>query len=347
MEQERFEQIDRILEAVLRLEAEAQDAFLTEVCAGDGELRREVELLLKQQTLVWKLERPAIAYLPEAFGKPLNAISEGQRINQYLIKERIGVGGMGEVWRAEDTRLKRDVAIKVLPPEFSADPKRVLRFEREAYAVSRLNHSNIVTIHDVGMVAGEQGELNFIVTELIKGKTLRALLNARRLGWRESVLIAAQVASALNAAHSVNIIHRDIKPENIMVLDHDSKVPGKVRHVKVLDFGIAKLGWGDGGAERLKEGEIEGSRAIAPFRRPSVPPTTFTVPGTLVGTPRYMSPEQVRGEDLDGRTDIFSFGIVLYEMIAGQHPYDGKSDEEILAALKSDEEISAGFHLEG
>ncbi|MBL8209017.1 MAG: serine/threonine protein kinase, partial [Blastocatellia bacterium] len=172
----------------------------------------------------------------------------GQRINQYLIKERIGVGGMGEVWRAEDTRLKRDVAIKVLPPEFSADPKRVLRFEREAYAVSRLNHSNIVTIHDVGMVAGEQGELNFIVTELIKGKTLRALLNARRLGWRESVLIAAQVASALNAAHSVNIIHRDIKPENIMVLDHDSKVPGKVRHVKVLDFGIAKLGWGDGGA---------------------------------------------------------------------------------------------------
>ncbi|MBL8169177.1 MAG: serine/threonine protein kinase [Acidobacteria bacterium] len=339
MEQERFEQIDRILEAVLRLEAEAQDAFLTEVCAGDGELRREVELLLKQQTLAWKLERPAIAYLPEAFGKPLNAISEGQRINQYLIKERIGVGGMGEVWRAEDTRLKRDVAIKVLPPEFSADPKRVLRFEREAYAVSRLNHSNIVTIHDVGMVAGEQGELNFIVTELIKGKTLRALLNARRLGWRESVLIAAQVASALNAAHSVNIIHRDIKPENIMVLDHDSKVPGKVRHVKVLDFGIAKLGWGDGGAERLKEGEIEGSRAIAPFRRPSVPPSTFTVPGTLVGTPRYMSPEQVRGEDLDGRTDIFSFGIVLYEMIAGQHPYDGKSDEEILAALKSDEEI--------
>ena len=326
MEQERFEQIDRILEAVLRLEAEAQDAFLTEVCAGDGELRREVELLLKQQTLAWKLERPAIAYLPEAFGKPLNAISEGQRINQYLIKERIGVGGMGEVWRAEDTRLKRDVAIKVLPPEFSADPKRVLRFEREAYAVSRLNHSNIVTIHDVGMVAGEQGELNFIVTELIKGKTLRALLNARRLGWRESVLIAAQVASALNAAHSVNIVHRDVKPENIMVLEDG--------HVKMLDFGIAKSGPGDWNVGKRAGTEVAQDRVLDR----NIPPS-LTAQGTLLGTARYMSPEQARGgEELDARTDIFSFGLVLYEMIAGQHPYAGKSDEQIIAELKSSED---------
>lgn len=332
MDQARFEEVERMLEAVLQIKPEDRADFLRRTCAGNAELRREIEFLLSQGQEAKKLDVPAIAYVAEKFARQASAVFIGQQIGHYIIKARIGHGGMGEVWRAEDKRVGRDVAIKVLPPEFADDPKRVSRFKLEAYTVARLNHSNIVTIHDTDHVVCDGGELHFIVTELIEGQTLRKLLDESKLGWRESVLIAAQVASALNAAHCVKIIHRDIKPENIMVLGNG--------HVKVLDFSIAKLGLGDWGTEGQRDGETGPILPRPPSLRLSVSSPAFTVPGTLMGTAKYMSPEQARGDqELDARTDIFSFGIVLYEMISGQHPYAGKSDEEIIAALKTDEEM--------
>lgn len=335
MNGDRFEDIERLLDAALQVAPDERAAFLRRACDED-ELRSEVEFLLKQCKQAEKLDIPAVAYLAEELAGRDGVFKAGQTISHYVIKERIGRGGMGEIWRAEDTHFeeRRNVAIKVLPPEFADDPARVSRFKREAETVARLNHSNIVTIYDTDYIAGDQGNVHFIVTELIEGQTLRAVMDAAELGWRKSVMIAAQVASALAAAHSVNIIHRDIKPENIMVLDHDSKIPGKVRHVKVLDFGIARMGWGDG--ERGRRGDVENAPTSSPGLFAS---SSLTAHGVVLGTARYMSPEQARGEKLDARTDIFSFGIVLYEMVAGRHPYAGKSDEEILAALKSNEEI--------
>ncbi len=325
MDQERFEKIDRMLEAVLKLEPEARADFLEGACAGDDELRREVGSLLSKEAEAVLLETPAIAYVAEEFAGRATALFAGQRISHYLIEERIGAGGMGEVWKARDEQLKRDVAIKILPLEFSADPDRVRRFEQEAYTISALKHPNIITIHAVG----RSGKLRFIVTELVEGRTLRDyLLGAHASGvpharsvrtrgsWREAVLIAVQIAGALSAAHTAGVIHRDIKPENVMI-----QAGG---HVKTLDFGIAKwvgvaAAGGDGGDQPVAGIETRlGAR-----------------PGTL----KYMSPEQARGEPLDARTDIFSLGLMLYEMIAGRHPYGGRSDEEIIAALKSEDDI--------
>ena len=201
MDQARFEEVERMLEAVLQIKPEDRADFLRRTCAGNAELRREIEFLLSQGQEAKKLDVPAIAYVAEKFARQASAVFIGQQIGHYIIKARIGHGGMGEVWRAEDKRVGRDVAIKVLPPEFADDPKRVSRFKLEAYTVARLNHSNIVTIHDTDHVVCDGGELHFIVTELIEGQTLRKLLDESKLGWRESVLIAAQVASALNAAH--------------------------------------------------------------------------------------------------------------------------------------------------
>ncbi|MCI0391642.1 MAG: serine/threonine protein kinase [Acidobacteria bacterium] len=314
MDQERFEQIDRMLEAALKIEPDARPDFLKRTCDGDDDLRHEVESLLSQVKNAEKLEVPAIVYMAEEFVGQADAVFAGQRIGHYLVKEQIGVGGMGEVWKAEDERLKRAVAIKVLPPEFSTDLNRVRRFEQEALTVSALNHPNIITIYEVG----QSGVLHFIVTELVKGKTLRNYLKQLRhdgeRAWREAVPIVAQIVGALKAAHTAGIIHCDIKPENVMIQQDG--------HVKTLDFGIAKwIGTGSGGVGDEVSDVIEiwmGAR-----------------PGTI----RYMSPEQARGETLDARTDIFSLGLVLYEMIAGRRPYDDVADQEMIDKLTGAEEI--------
>ncbi len=236
MDRNRRKQIDALFDRMLDLEPSRRAEALTTSCADDDELRRKVELLLRNAEEAAKLNLQSV--INSAIGRVIkepNALKPGQQISHYVIKTRIGRGGMGEIWRAEDTHFeeRRNVAIKVLPPEFADDPARVNRFKREAQTVARLNHSNIVTIYDTDHIADDSGDVHFIVTELIEGQTLRKLMDESELGWRKSVLIAAQVASALNAAHSVSIIHRDIKPENIMVLEDG--------HVKVLDFGIAKL----------------------------------------------------------------------------------------------------------
>ncbi len=332
MDRNRRKQIDALFDRMLDIEPSRRAETLATSCVGDDELRREVELLLRKAEEADKVNLQSV--INSAIGRVIkqpSVLKPGQKIGHYTVKFQIGHGGMGQVWLAKDDRLGRDVAIKVLPPEFADDPERVNRFKREAYAVGQLNHSNIVTVHDTDKVADLGGELHFIVTEFIEGKTLRTLMTESNLTWRDAVMIAAQVASALNAAHSVNIIHRDIKPENIMVLAN--------RHVKVLDFGIAKLGQGDREMGRQGDGEKARLLPCSPSLGRPVSPLAFTVPGALLGTAKYMSPEQARGEKLDVRTDIFSFGIVLYEMIAGRHPYSGMADEQIIAELKSDEEI--------
>ena len=233
MDQQRWKKIDDVFEQMLEIELAERTDALAQISTGDDDLRRSVEALLKFEAPAEKfLQSLAIADLAAQVAGELVALAPGRQIGHYEIKESIGAGGMGEVWRAWDKNLDRDVAIKALPPEFSADSDRVQRFEREARTISKLKHSNIITIHEVANVADELGDLHFIVTELVEGRTLRERLNGSRIGWREAVQIAAQISDALKAVHIVEVIHRDIKPENVMI-----QTDGRV---KLLDFGIAK-----------------------------------------------------------------------------------------------------------
>src|SRR5438132_150550 len=238
-------------------------------------------------------------------------LTAGTRLGRYEIRSKIGEGGMGEVYLAQDTKLDRKVALKILPAEVAAHPDRMKRFVQEAKAASALNHPNIITIYEID----ESDSGHFIATEFIDGETLREreLKAPLRLG--ESLDIAAQIAGALSAAHAAGIVHRDLKPENVML-----RTDGIV---KVLDFGLAKLT-----APTLDS--VDGE---APTR-----PNVNTDPGVVMGTAVYMSPEQARGLPVDARTDIFSLGVVIYEMVAGRLPFDGSNRNEIMASVLSDKE---------
>src|SRR5215510_3422591 len=233
MDRQRWKTIDDVFERMLEIGPRERANALARISAGDDDLRRSVEALLEFEARAEGfLQSSAIADLAAQVAGELVELAPGRQIGHYEIKERIGAGGMGEVWRAWDKNLDRDVAIKILPPEFSVDADRVQRFEREARTISKIKHSNIIAIHDIVNVTDERGELRFIVTELVEGTTLRERLNSSRIGWREAVQIAAQIADALKAVHIVEVIHRDIKPENVMI-----ETDGRV---KLLDFGIAK-----------------------------------------------------------------------------------------------------------
>jgi len=237
----------------------------------------------------------------------VSALTPGTRLGTYEVIAPLGAGGMGEVYRARDTRLDRAIALKILSSEFTADEERVRRFKQEAIAASALNHPNILTIHEAGEADGHQ----FIATEFVDGETLRQVLNRRsRLPVSDSLAIATQVAAALTAAHQAGIIHRDIKPENVMVR--------RDGYVKVLDFGIAKLAPQDRGAFATN----------IPTR-----PDVHTRAGAIVGTLPYMSPEQARGAPVDARTDIWSLGCLLYEMLAGDPPFRGPTSTDVLVAI--------------
>lgn len=237
-------------------------------------------------------------------------LTEGTKLGRYEIRSLIGIGGMGEVYLAHDTKLERQVALKILPDQFTKDAERLHRFEKEAKAASALNHPNIITIYEIG----HTDDSHYIATEYIAGETLRTKTKERHLGLEETLNISIQVAEALAAAHLAGIIHRDIKPENIMVRPDG--------YVKVLDFGLAKLL--DKGRSRVSA-DSEEATAIK----------TETEPGKVMGTAAYMSPEQARGKDIDARSDIFSFGILLYEMVAGRNPFPGETPSDILVALIS------------
>src|SRR2546427_2003475 len=309
MKAERWPAVERLYHGALERAAEERAAFLNDACGNDDELRREVESLLAYEDKAKDfIENPALEVAGELMAEGQPSLFAGQALNHYTILALLGEGGMGEVYLAEDTRLKRKVALKLLPAELTANSDRLRRFEQEAQAASALNHPNILTIYEIGQTEST----HFITTEYIEGDTLRLRL-AQALKLNEVLDICIQVASALSAAHQASIIHRDIKPENIMIRRDGI--------VKVLDFGLAKL-----------------------LARPSTEidtqaPTRFrTDAGVVMGTASYMSPEQARGLKVDARTDIFSLGVVLYEMVAGCSPFAGSTSSEVLAAILSEQE---------
>src|SRR6202158_2357470 len=236
-------------------------------------------------------------------------IAAGSRLGPYEVLSPLGAGGMGEVWRARDSRLAREVAIKVLPSSFSNDPDRLRRFEQEAKAAGLLNHPNITAVYDIGT----ENQAPYVVTELLEGETLRGVLAGGKLSARKAVDYALQIAHGLAAAHEKGIVHRDLKPENLFVT--------KDGRVKILDFGLAKL-------THTEEGSGVTNLPTA---------TAGTEPGVVLGTLGYMSPEQVRGRPADARSDIFSFGAILYEMLSGHRAFHGDSAAETMAAILREE----------
>jgi serine/threonine protein kinase/Tol biopolymer transport system component len=319
MTEERWQQIEKLYHAALELGASGRVAFLAEACTGDETLRREVEALLAANDRAGSfLIAPALEWEAKeiAAEKATTLLTPviGHSFNHYTVLSRIGAGGMGEVWLARDTRLDRQVALKLLPAEFTSDRHRLQRFIREAKAASALNHPNIITIYEISEAVTVTGKTHFIATEFIAGQTLRRRLAEGEWLMRDAVEAAIQVAAALDAAHQAGIIHRDIKPENIMVRPDGL--------VKVLDFGLAKLT-----SQSASQPDVVNTNAE------TLPAVLATQPGMILGTLRYMSPEQARGRDVDARTDIFSLGVVLYEMIARQPLFGGDNSADVIAAI--------------
>jgi eukaryotic-like serine/threonine-protein kinase len=299
MKAERFKQIDEIFEAALELEPFKRDIFLNKACGSDLELRKEVESLLQAYAKAEDfIESPALEVAAQSLAdaQGVSPISRtNQTIGPYKIISLLGAGGMGEVYLTEDSRLGRKVALKLLPAHFTQDAERVQRFKREARAASALNHPNILTIYEIG----QELDTYFIATEFIEGHTIHHHINHGKMRMRQAVDVAMQIASALSAAHAAGIVHRDIKPPNIMLRSDG--------YVKVLDFGLAKL---------TERGAPDTPQTVLSAR---------TDPGRVMGTISYMSPEQALGQEVDPRTDLFSLGVVLYEMVTGSAPFKGNS----------------------
>lgn len=236
-------------------------------------------------------------------------LSSGKRLGVYEISTLLGIGGMGEVYRAHDTKLGRDVAIKILPLQFSSDAVRLSRFEKEARSASALNHPNIITIHEIG----QMDHTSFIIMELVEGKTLRKIISDGSIPMRKTLDIAAQIAEGLAKAHAAGIVHRDLKPENVMISNDG--------FVKILDFGLAKL---------LFPEESNPQQTQAPT-------VSFTEPGLIVGTVGYMSPEQASGDRIDFRSDQFSLGSLMYEMTTGKRAFQRNSAVATLSAIIQEE----------
>ena len=303
-------QVDKVFQATVELDALRRAAFLDVACAGDPMLRSEVESLLTADSHAWDLiDTPALESAAILLEDGAARLMPGEEVGHYEILKLIGKGGMGEVYLARDRILNRNIALKLLPFYYTQNDDRLRRFQREAQAASALNHPNIITIHELGIVNDQQ----FIATEFIEGDTLRQHIERGPLSLLDAIDIAIQTASALAAAHNAGIVHRDIKPENIMLRPDG--------YVKVLDFGLAKL------AER-SEPRLEVAPGVEPPDLSS---------GILMGTLRYMSPEQASGSAVDVRSDIFSLGVVFYEMIAGRPPFENKSVAKRVGSILNDE----------
>ncbi|HKQ72245.1 MAG TPA: protein kinase [Blastocatellia bacterium] len=328
MTPERWKQVDQLLQDSLDREPAERAAFLAEACGGDDELRREVESLIGfHERAESFIETPPAEVAADWLA--VKELRAGQTIGHYRLIRQIGRGGMGEVYLARDDRLERQVAIKLLPPRFTEDAGRVQRFRQEARAVSALNHPNIITIYEIGEAKTAVGALYFIATEFIEGRTLREMIRNSGMRPSEALEVVIQVASALSAAHAAGITHRDIKPENIMLRPDG--------YVKVLDFGLAKLN-----TMRIEDCGLQSGREdeeTVPSNPQSATLNSHfqTNPGVVPGTVSYMSPEQARGIETDARSDIFSLGVVLYELITARRPFVGETLSDVIAALLGQE----------
>ena len=307
---EKWHRVKEVFEAAIEQAPSKRPAFVGQACAGDELLHSEVNSLLssyEQETGF--LETPAVAIAAQSLVKEESAKLIGQKLGRYQIVREIGHGGMGVVYLAQDVSLDRPVALKLLPKHLTSDPERLRRFEREARAASALNHHNILTIYEIVHLDG----LHSIATEFIDGVTLRERIKSKELELSETLNIAEQIASALVAAHEAGIVHRDIKPENVM-LRRDG-------YIKVLDFGLAKL-----------------TEQQTPINALAATAVTNTDTG-IMGTVGYMSPEQARGESVDHRTDIFSLGVLVYEMVTGQLPFKAKNAADVMVPIPDQEPL--------
>jgi eukaryotic-like serine/threonine-protein kinase len=311
MKAERWKQVNDLFQSAVEHSPEERAAFLDEACQGDEPLRREVgSLLTSHERSENFIKLPAYQVAPELVTNDRPGALVGKLIRHYRIESLIGVGGMGEVYLARDERLGRKAALKLLPENLTTDEAQLSRFKNEARSASALNHPNILTVYEIGA----EGDRQFIATEFIEGITLRTSIARGRMNPYAALEIAVQVASALAAAHDAGVVHRDIKPENIMLRPDG--------YAKVLDFGIAKLT-----EQRLASDDrtLETTEALQ------------TRPGLVLGTAHYMSPEQARGQKVDTRSDIWSLGVVLYEMVAGSPPFRGETPSDCIAAILTTE----------
>lgn len=309
MTPERWEQVGQLYHDALELKASERAAFLDQACDGDEALRREVESLLAAEKEIGDfIAEPAFEEMADLIVSEEVSLMTGKKLGDYKILALLGRGGMGEVYLAHDPSLERNIAIKLLLSDFTQNENRVRRFIQEAKAVSALNHPNIITIHEIGEAEGRR----YIATEFIEGQTLRKKMAGGKMKLAAALDTIIQIAGALDAAHSAGIVHRDIKPENIMVRPDGL--------IKVLDFGLAKL--------------TENLSAPSEFDTQATTATKFrTEPGIIMGTVAYMSPEHVRAQDMDGRSDIFSLGVLFYELIVGRRPFTGETSNHVIVAI--------------
>ncbi len=331
MEPERWRRVEELYHSALRVAADRRGVFLKDACRGDTRLCEEVESLLAYESPAKEfMETPAFEVAAkqmagdEASENQADPVPLGATLQRFRVIEKLGVGGMGVVYKAEDTRLHRPVALKFLPKRLARDPASLERFEREAHAASALNHPNICTVYDLGDYEGQP----FIAMELLEGQTLDRRIGGQPLPTEELLTLGIQITEGLQAAHQKGIIHRDIKPANIFVTSEGQ--------AKILDFGLAKLaspvtvigvdskvGQSDEGVQGAP-GEIE---------QVGTPDPSLSRTGVAMGTAGYMSPEQARGEKLDARTDLFSLGLVLFEMATGKRAFRGDTGPELHAAI--------------
>ena len=306
MTPERWQQVKQIFNSAITYRPEERRLFISQACSGDADLRSEVESLIASHEQSGSfIDQPAFEAAASLLASERAELNSGQHIGSYEVLAFISRGGMGEVYLAEDKRLGRKVALKLLPASFTTDDDRLRRFEQEARAASALNHPNIITIYEITQASGSQ----IIATEFVEGETLRHRLSRSAVTFSEALNIAIQIADALSAAHKAGIIHRDIKPENVMLRPDG--------YVKVLDFGLAKL-------------SEQASPAVA-AEAPTIQVRTGS--GIVIGTAGYMSPEQARGLGVDNRSDIFSLGAVMYEMVARRKPFEGETPSDTLASI--------------